>query len=159
MRQDWFWSQAHWKLQLSGVLFGSVSEYLQSGGVQGEPRKVTQMCAAVPVCPHQWHQEQLTFSAEVSLWFWQTFFFLLVPGVLQKPWVYDLWEVWNGYPRQVRTSDTVPHYFSHQAPHVVPWVRSESSSYSLSTSIQSVVSFCAGIDSTLVLYLRFVSFC
>lgn len=19
----------------------------------------------------------------------------------QKPWIYDLWEVWNGYPRQV----------------------------------------------------------
>lgn len=29
------------------------------------------------------------------------FFSLLVPCFFQKPWVYDLWEVWNDYPRQV----------------------------------------------------------
>lgn len=52
-------------------------------------------------CPCQYHQEELAFSAEASLWFWQTF-------SPQKPWVYDLGEVWNGYPRQVRTSDVAP---------------------------------------------------
>lgn len=112
------------------------------------------------IAPRQWHQEQRTFSAEDSLWFWQTKFFSLGSlFFLQKPWVYDLWEVWNGYPRQVRTSDTIPHSFSPQAPDVVPWVRSEAFPYSLSTSAQSFASFCAGVDSILILYLSFVSFC
>lgn len=26
--------------------------------------------------PHQWHQKEFMFSAEISLWLWQTYFFL-----------------------------------------------------------------------------------
>lgn len=34
----------------------------------------------------------------------------------QKPWVYDLWEVWNGYPRQVSHTDVVPSLLSSLSP-------------------------------------------
>ena len=34
----------------------------------------------------------------------------------QKPWAYDLWEVWNGYPRQVSHTDVVPSLLSSLSP-------------------------------------------
>lgn len=133
---------------------------------RGRERETGSVGATVTVlvCPHQWHQEELMFSAEICILRQRLIFSLLVPWFcfvlfFQKPWVYDLWEVWNGYPRQVSPPWYNPFLMSALGHELnCPWVKSELPSYSLSMSVQFFGSFPTRVYSSLFLtYLSHMS--